>query len=49
MEAITSDGENPSVVNAEMCIGCGICAANCPSESIKLVEVREEVFIPKKP
>jgi Pyruvate/2-oxoacid:ferredoxin oxidoreductase delta subunit len=49
MKAITSDGETPSNVDAQMCIGCGICATNCPSKSIKLIEVREEGFIPKKP
>jgi Pyruvate/2-oxoacid:ferredoxin oxidoreductase delta subunit len=48
MKAITSDGETPSQVNSEVCIGCGICAMTCPSESIKLLEVREEGFIPKK-
>jgi Fe-S-cluster-containing hydrogenase component 2 len=48
MKAITSDGENPSQVNSEICIGCGICATTCPSESIKLLEVRAEGFIPKK-
>jgi Pyruvate/2-oxoacid:ferredoxin oxidoreductase delta subunit len=49
MKAIISDGGTPSNINAEMCIGCGICATNCPSGSIKLIEVREGTFIPKKP
>ena len=48
MKAITSDGENPSLVNSEICIGCGICETTCPSESLRLIEVRKEDFIPKK-
>jgi formate hydrogenlyase subunit 6/NADH:ubiquinone oxidoreductase subunit I len=29
-----------------LCIGCGICAANCPKDAIKMVKVRE--VVPKK-
>ncbi len=28
------------VINPATCIGCGTCAANCPYESIRMVEVR---------
>jgi Pyruvate/2-oxoacid:ferredoxin oxidoreductase delta subunit len=48
MNAIVSDGENPSRVDSEICIGCGLCATTCPSESIRLIEFRKEDFIPRK-
>ena len=28
------------IINPATCIGCGTCAANCPYESIRMVEVR---------
>ena len=28
------------VINPATCIGCGVCAANCPYDSIRMVEVR---------
>ncbi len=48
MRAITSDNENPATVDSEICIGCGLCAVACTSDAIRLVEVRDEGFIPKK-
>jgi len=30
------------VINPATCIGCGTCAANCPYDSIRMVEVRSE-------
>ncbi|MEY4569063.1 MAG: hypothetical protein RLZZ398_502 [Verrucomicrobiota bacterium] len=30
------------VINPATCIGCGACAANCPYDSIRMVEVRSE-------
>ena len=29
------------ILREEFCIGCGICAANCPKDAIKLVKVRD--------
>ncbi|MFX1501684.1 MAG: ATP-binding protein [Promethearchaeota archaeon] len=29
-------------VREELCVGCGICAANCPNNAIKMVKVRDE-------
>jgi len=28
-------------VREDVCIGCGVCASNCPSESITLKKVRD--------
>ena len=30
------------VINPSTCIGCGTCAANCPYDSIRMVEIRSE-------
>ena len=34
-------------VNGDKCMGCGLCYSACPSEAIRLVEIREEAFIPE--
>ncbi|MHA1360394.1 MAG: 4Fe-4S dicluster domain-containing protein [Candidatus Helarchaeota archaeon] len=42
MDAITHpSGEDTLVFNPSLCIGCGICAANCPETAIQMVKVRE--------
>jgi len=33
-------------VNAEKCMGCGLCLVTCPEEAIGLNEVRPEDFVP---
>ncbi len=37
----TDKSDEYMYVREEFCMGCGICAANCPSGSIKMVKVRD--------
>ncbi|MHA2130478.1 MAG: ATP-binding protein [Promethearchaeota archaeon] len=30
-------------IREEFCIGCGVCAANCPNNSIKLVKIKDHI------
>jgi translation initiation factor RLI1 len=30
-------------INEDYCLGCGVCAANCPNDAIKLVKVRDNI------
>lgn len=46
--AITADGESPARINADKCMGCGLCQVTCPAQAISLVEVRGTDFIPEK-
>lgn len=46
--AITADGETPARINADKCMGCGLCQVTCPAQAISLVEVRGTDFIPEK-
>ncbi len=48
MDAIHSDG-GPYAVRADRCIGCGVCAGACPSESIRLTSRPEaDRLVPSK-
>jgi ferredoxin len=42
---ISGDKEDKSedeiIVREDICIGCGLCASNCPSDSIKLKKIRD--------
>ena len=31
------------VLKENMCIGCGICAVNCPNDAIKMIKVRDNI------
>jgi heterodisulfide reductase subunit A-like polyferredoxin len=35
-----------AVVNAEKCMGCGVCTVSCPTEALRLKEVRAADFVP---
>ena len=37
MDAIIEDG-GAYKVQADICIGCGVCTVTCPTESIKMVQ-----------
>ena len=47
IERIETEAEVSGLrVNGDKCMGCGLCHSTCPSEAIRLVEVRERGFIP---
>jgi len=33
-------------VDTEKCMGCGVCAISCPTEALRLKEVRAADFVP---
>jgi Fe-S-cluster-containing hydrogenase component 2 len=46
MDAIDLE-EATAIVNEERCIGCGVCANNCPEDAIELQRTGlRKVFIP---
>ena len=44
------DAENKhgtaAVVDPELCIGCGVCAHKCPTQSIRLARRSEDEYFP---
>jgi len=46
MGVITIDEQNIAMIDAEACIGCGVCTHVCPTDTISLKAVRQEDFIP---
>jgi heterodisulfide reductase subunit A-like polyferredoxin len=46
MGAINIDEQNIAMIDAEACIGCGVCTHVCPTDAISLTVVRQEDFIP---
>jgi Pyruvate/2-oxoacid:ferredoxin oxidoreductase delta subunit len=46
MEAISfqnTDHEKTIIIDSDLCIGCGICASNCPQDAVDLLKVRNNV------
>jgi len=44
MEAISyEEGDNTMTFNYDLCIGCGICAANCKKNAIMMERVRNVI------
>lgn len=44
-DAISMTDEH-AVVDPEKCLGCGVCTVVCPTEALRLKEVRPEDFVP---
>jgi heterodisulfide reductase subunit A-like polyferredoxin len=38
--------EDTAVVDPDKCLGCGVCTVSCPTEALKLKEVRSADFVP---
>ncbi len=47
MDAITIGDEDVSEVDENICLGCGVCVATCPTEAIAL-EQRAEIKPPPR-
>lgn len=46
-DAITMEGQDDTaLIDADKCMGCGICVPTCPGEAIAYEEVRQKEFIP---
>jgi len=41
MVKVTGQKKMKALVNPSKCFGCGVCAVQCTTDSIKLYEVRE--------
>jgi len=46
MQALASDGDGVSL-NADRCIGCGLCVSTCPSGALRLVRKPGAEYIPE--
>jgi ferredoxin len=46
MGVIIIDAQNIAMIDAEACIGCGVCTHVCPTDTISLIAVRQDDFIP---
>jgi len=36
-----------AIIDTSICIGCGVCALSCPTESLKLVKRKQRVLHPE--
>ena len=51
IEMVPREGDEEELiaqVNAETCLGCGLCKVTCPTEAISISEVRPSDFVPEK-
>lgn len=42
-----SMSDQAAFVDSEKCLGCGVCTVVCPTEALKLKQVRPEAFVPE--
>ena len=42
----TNSGRKKAVVNADICLGCGVCARNCPTKAIEMQRRPVQVITP---
>jgi Fe-S-cluster-containing hydrogenase component 2 len=42
MQALSLNDEGLAQINADRCIGCGLCVTTCPSGAMKLVRKGED-------
>jgi len=44
IELVDEDSEDQRIsINTDRCIGCGVCAYNCPEEALSMVKKFDEV------
>jgi Fe-S-cluster-containing hydrogenase component 2 len=46
VDAISEDGAGAVNVNPAVCIGCGLCAFECPVSALSLQQIHPASFIP---
>ncbi len=47
IDAVESQSEGPPQVNESLCMGCGVCALDCPAESMRLNKRKRRVLHPE--
>ena len=40
------NGRKKAVIDKDICLGCGVCARNCPTKAIQLKRRKEQVITP---
>ena len=52
MEVISLGEDNNGekiMIDRDFCIGCGVCAANCPEEAISLKKTSDNIPVESRP